>query len=140
LETNFARPFRGLFSVSPRSRQRFRSLEIVDLLISAYRSENTSFTWLYTLKKDFILYRSFKDFNHEFFLNDLQSVNFENQIADDDVNRAYSINVALREVLTIRFSTLSPLLETNFARPFRGLFSVSPRSRQHFRSCGILNL
>jgi ribosomal protein L32 len=42
------------------------------------------------LKKDFILYRSFKDFNHEFFLNDLQSVNFENQIADDDVNRAYS--------------------------------------------------
>jgi hypothetical protein len=39
------------------------------------------------LKKDFILYRSFKDFNHEFCLNDLQSVNFENQIADDDVNR-----------------------------------------------------
>jgi hypothetical protein len=27
------------------------------------------------LKKDFILYRSFKDFNHDFFLNDLQSVN-----------------------------------------------------------------
>jgi hypothetical protein len=25
-----------------------------------------------------------------FFLNDLQSVNFENQITDDDVNRAYS--------------------------------------------------
>jgi hypothetical protein len=25
-----------------------------------------------------------------FFINDLQSVNFENQIADDDVNRAYS--------------------------------------------------
>ena len=42
-------------------------------------------------KKKNILYRSFKDFNHEIFLNDLQSVNFENQIADDDdVNRAYS--------------------------------------------------
>ena len=32
------------------------------------------------------MYRSFKDFNHEIFLNDLQSVNFENH----DVNRAYS--------------------------------------------------
>ena len=48
-----------------------------------------------------------------------------------------SFNVALSDVLTIRFSTLSPLLEANFERPFRGLFSVSPRSCQRFRSLEI---
>ena len=46
----------------------------------------------------------------------------------------------LREALTIRFSTRSPLLETNFERPFRGLFSVSPRSRQRYRSLEIVDL
>jgi hypothetical protein len=51
-----------------------------------------------------------------------------------------SFNVALSEVLAIRFSTLSPLLEANFERPFRGLFSVSPRSCQRFRSLEIVDL
>jgi hypothetical protein len=33
-------------------------------------------------------------------------------------SRVISFNVALREVLAIRFSTLSPLLEANFERHF----------------------
>lgn len=42
------------------------------------------------IRKDYIQYRSFKNFEHDKFLNDLQSENFDTLASSDDVNKAYS--------------------------------------------------
>ena len=42
------------------------------------------------IKKEFIWYRSYKNFDNEKFIDDLRSVNFENLTSVDDVNKAYS--------------------------------------------------
>ena len=42
------------------------------------------------VKKEFIWYRSYKNFDNEKFIDDLRSVNFESLTSVDDVNKAYS--------------------------------------------------
>ena len=46
--------------------------------------------YLPKIKKEFIWYRSYKNFDNEKFIDDLRSVNFENLTSVDDVNKAYS--------------------------------------------------
>ena len=46
--------------------------------------------YLPKIKKEFIWYRSYKNFDNEQFIDDLRSVNFENLTSVDDVNKAYS--------------------------------------------------
>ena len=42
------------------------------------------------IKKEFINYRSFKSFDQEKFVHELNCVNFDNLLSVDDVNEAYS--------------------------------------------------